>query len=306
MVTLGKTNLSVNPIGLGTNAVGGHNIYPNLDEQQGVDMVKAAIDEGVNFLDTAYAYGYGRSEELVGQAIRESGKRQDIVLATKGANTKDGGKSNRPEFLKEAVDSSLNRLGLDHIDLFYIHFPDEDTPKYEAVGALQELKEAGKIRGIGVSNFSMEQLKEANQDGYVDVIQEHYNLFEREAEHTYFPYTRKNGISFVPFFPFASGLLAGKYDEDTTFPEGDLRLNKPEFQGDAFKENVRKVNELKPIADSYGIDVAQLVLAFYTHQDAIDAVIPGAKRKEQVLHNNKAGEIDLDKQTIDKIDHLFI
>ncbi|SIS45143.1 myo-inositol catabolism protein IolS [Salimicrobium flavidum] len=305
MVNLGKTDISVNPIGLGTNAVGGHNLYPNLDEQQGVDMVKAAIDEGVNFLDTAYAYGYGRSEELVGQAIRESGKRQDVVLATKGANTKDGGKSNRPEFLKEAVDSSLNRLGLDYIDLFYIHFPDEDTPKYEAVGALQELKEAGKIRAIGVSNFSMDQLKEANKDGYVDVIQEHYHLLNREAEKTYFPYTKENGISFVPFFPFASGLLAGKYDENTTFPEGDLRLNKPEFQGETFKENVRKVKELKPIADAYGIDVAQLVLAFYIHHDAIDAVIPGAKRKEQVLHNNKAGKVNLDKQTIERIDQLF-
>ncbi|AKG04817.1 oxidoreductase [Salimicrobium jeotgali] len=304
-VTLGKTDLSINPIGLGTNAVGGHNIYPNLDEQQGVDMVKAAIDRGVDFLDTAYAYGNGRSEELVGQAIAESGKRQEVVLATKGAHTDDGGKSNRPEFLKQAVDNSLKRLGLDYIDLYYIHFPDEDTPKYEAVGALQELKEAGKIRAVGVSNFSMDQLKEANQDGYVDVIQEHYNLFEREAEETYFPYVKEQGIGFVPFFPFASGLLAGKYEEDTTFPEGDLRHQKPEFQGEKFKENVRKVNELKPIADSYGLDTAQLVLAYYIHQEAIDAVIPGAKRKDQVFHNNKAADVTLDQATITRISQLF-
>ncbi|WP_102336031.1 aldo/keto reductase [Salimicrobium jeotgali] len=304
-VTLGKTDLSINPIGLGTNAVGGHNIYPNLDEQQGVDMVKAAIDRGVDFLDTAYAYGNGRSEELVGQAIAESGKRQEVVLATKGAHTDDGSKSNRPEFLKQAVDNSLKRLGLDYIDLYYIHFPDEDTPKYEAVGALQELKEAGKIRAVGVSNFSMNQLKEANQDGYVDVIQEHYNLFEREAEETYFPYVKEQGIGFVPFFPFASGLLAGKYEEGTTFPEGDLRHQKPEFQGEEFKENVRKVNELKPIADSYGLDTAQLVLAYYIHQEAIDAVIPGAKRKDQVLHNNKAADVTLDQSTITRISQLF-
>ncbi|PBB06596.1 aldo/keto reductase [Salimicrobium humidisoli] len=304
-VTLGKTDLSINPIGLGTNAVGGHNIYPNLDEQQGVDMVKAAIDRGVDFLDTAYAYGNGRSEELVGQAIAESGKRQEVVLATKGAHTDDGSKSNRPEFLKQAVDNSLKRLGLDYIDLYYIHFPDEDTPKYEAVGALQELKEAGKIRAVGVSNFSMDQLKEANQDGYVDVIQEHYNLFEREAEETYFPYVKEQGIGFVPFFPFASGLLAGKYEEDTTFPGGDLRHQKPEFQGEKFKENVRKINELKPIADSYGLDTAQLVLAYYIHQEAIDAVIPGAKRKDQVLHNNKAADVTLDQATITRISQLF-
>src|SRR5690606_20779714 len=118
---------------------------------------------------------------------------------------------NSPEFLRDTVEASLKRLQTDYIDLFYIHSPDAKTPKYEAVGALKELKDEGKIRAIGVSNFSLAQLKEANQDGYVDVLQGHYNLLNRNAEQEYFPYTIENQISFIPYFPFASGLLAGKY-----------------------------------------------------------------------------------------------
>lgn len=130
----------------------------------------------------------------------------------------------------------MERLQTDFIDLFYIHFPDENTPKYEAVGALQELKEKGVIRAIGVSNFSAEQLAEANLDGYVDVVQDHYNLLTRGAEETLFPYIAKHNMSFVPYFPFASGILAGKYTPETTFEEGDLRLNKPDFQGENGKK----------------------------------------------------------------------
>src|SRR5699024_7099500 len=133
---------------------------------------------------------------------------------------------------------------------FYIHFPDEDTPKYEAVGALQELKEKGIIRAIGVSNFSAEQLAEANKDGYVDVVQDHYNLIERGAEQKLFPYIEAHGMSFVPYFPFASGMLAGKYTKDTTFAEGDLRLQKPDFQGDKWERNRSRPSRLSMVFDS--------------------------------------------------------
>src|SRR5699024_10981727 len=144
---------------------------------------------------------------------KETGKRQDVVLATKGAHIYKGDetiKSNAPDFLKETVEASLKRLQTDYIDLFYIHHPDEETPKDEAVGALKELKDEGKMRAIGVSNFSMAQLKEANKDGYVDGYQGEYNLLNRKAEDDYFPYVVESNISFVPFFPFAAGILAGK------------------------------------------------------------------------------------------------
>lgn len=273
---LGKTDIKVNPIGLGTNAVGGHNLYPNLDEEQGKDVVRAAIENGVTLLDTAFIYGPGRSEELVGEVVKEY-NREDVVIATKGAHYFDGDEtklSNDPEFLKEQVENSLKRLQTDYIDLYYIHFPDEDTPKDKAVATLQELKEQGKIKAIGVSNFSLEQLKEANKDGHVDVVQLEYNLLNRENEEI-LNYTAENNITFIPYFPLVSGLLAGKYDENTTF--NDLRADNPEFQGERFKENLKKVDKLRDIAKEHNVEVAHIVLAFYLTKPSLDVIIPDRK-----------------------------
>lgn len=189
------------------------------------------MNNGVNLLDTAFIYGPERSEELIGEVLQERGKREEAVIATKGAHKfvkEDVVMDNSPSFLKQSVDDSLRRLQTDYIDLYYIHFPDESTPKDEAVGALKELKDAGKIRAIGVSNFSIDQLKEANKDGYVDVYQGEYNLLQRNAEADLLPYTKENNISFIPYFPLASGLLAGKYDKNTTF--SDLRANSHIFK----------------------------------------------------------------------------
>ncbi|MGE6555245.1 aldo/keto reductase [Exiguobacterium artemiae] len=305
-VTLGKSNLTVNPIGLGTNAVGGHNLYPNLDEQAGRDLVRVALMNGINFLDTAYIYGPERSEELVGEVWSETVEREEVILATKGAHQLIDGKAvmnNSPEFLKQAVEDSLKRLRTDYIDLYYIHFPDETTPKDEAVAALAELKAAGKIRAIGVSNFSLEQLKEANKDGHVDVYQGEYNLFKRDAEKEILPYIREHGISFVPYFPLAAGLLAGKYDADTKFD--DLRKNDPLFQEDVFKDNLAKVDLLRPIAEAKDAEVAHIVLAWYLAQDGIDAIIPGAKRADQVTDTIRTLDVELTEDEIRQIDHIF-
>ncbi len=262
-VKLGKSTVGVNPIALGTNAVGGHNLYPNmLDEEQGKDVVRTALDNGINLLDTAFIYGPKRSEELVGEVIKEY-NREDVVLATKAAHKFVDGETvfdNSPEFLNQAVDEALERLKTDYIDLFYIHFPDENTPKNEAVAALKGLKDQGKIRAIGVSNFTLDQLKEANKDGYVDVVQLEYNLLNRENEHV-FNYTSENNITFIPYFPLESGLLAGKYDKDSTF--SDLRSDKPNFQGQRFLDNLKKVDDVREIANRYNEDVAHIVLAWY-------------------------------------------
>lgn len=305
-VELGKSNLTVNPIGLGTNAVGGHNLYPNLDEQVGRDLVRVALMNGINFLDTAYIYGPERSEELVGEVWSETVEREEVILATKGAHQLVDGKvvmNNSPEFLKQAVEDSLKRLRTDYIDLYYIHFPDEDTPKDEAVAALAELKAEGKIRAIGVSNFSLEQLKEANKDGHVDVYQGEYNLFKRDAEKEILPYIREHGISFVPYFPLAAGLLAGKYDAETKFD--DLRKNDPLFQEDVFKDNLAKVDLLRPIAEAKDAEVAHIVLAWYLAQDGIDAIIPGAKRAEQVTDTIRTLDVELTEEEIRQIDQIF-
>ncbi|MED4856301.1 aldo/keto reductase [Bacillus atrophaeus] len=304
---IGKSDLHVFPIGLGTNAVGGHNLYPDLNEEAGKELVREALRSGVNLLDTAYIYGVGRSEELIGEVLREY-NREDVIIATKAAHRKEGDDfvfDNSPAFLKQSVEDALKRLQTDYIDLFYIHFPDDHTPKDEAVKALHELKKEGKIRAIGVSNFSLEQLKEANKDGFVDVLQGEYNLLNREAESTFFPYIMENNISFVPFFPLVSGLLAGKYTEDTTFPEGDLRREQENFQGDLFKENIKKVNQLAPIAEKHNVGIAHVVLAWYLARPEINILIPGAKRAEQLKDNMKTVNVELTKEDISFIDELF-
>ncbi|MFA1819222.1 aldo/keto reductase [Virgibacillus oceani] len=305
-INLGKSDVSVTPVGLGTNAVGGHNIYPNiLDEEEGKNTVRAALDHGINHLDTASMYGLGRSEELIGEVAKEY-QREYIVIATKGGIKFEGDNSvtdNTPSFLKQDVEKSLRRLKTDYIDLYYIHYPDEDTPKDEAVGALKALQDEGKIRSIGVSNFSIDQLKEANKDGYVDVLQGEYNLLKREAEEIYFPYTAQENITFIPFFPLESGLLAGKYDENMTFT--DLRANKPSFQGENFKLNLEKVGQLRGIAEAKGADIAHVVLAWYFSRPSLDAIIPGAKRPEQVRNNLKVSDVHLTEEEIEQINKIF-
>ncbi|WP_338779039.1 aldo/keto reductase [Metabacillus sp. FJAT-52054] len=305
-IALGKSDLLVHPIGLGTNAVGGHNLYPNLNEETGKELVRTALDSGMNFLDTAFIYGPERSEELIGEVLKERGSRDDIVIATKGAHKFVNGEvklDNSPAFLREAVEGSLKRLQTDYIDLYYIHFPDEQTPKDEAVGELKRLRDEGKIKAIGVSNFSIDQLKEANKDGYVDVLQSEYNLFQREAEKDLLPYTAENQISFIPYFPLASGLLAGKYSKDSKFD--DIRAENPLFKGEAFERNLEKVEKLREISESNHADVAHVVLAWYLTRDSIDALIPGAKRPDQVLDNLKTLDVQLTREEIERIDSIF-
>ncbi|ELW9460568.1 aldo/keto reductase [Staphylococcus aureus] len=304
-VNLGKSDVEVFPIALGTNAVGGHNLYPNLDEEQGKDVVRQAINHGINLLDTAYIYGPERSEELVGEVVKEY-PREQIKIATKGSHEFDENQevhqNNQQEYLKQQVENSLKRLQTDYIDLYYIHFPDDNTPKDQAVAALQELKEQGKIKAIGVSNFTLDQLKEANKDGYVDVVQLEYNLLHRENE-AVLQYCVDHQITFIPYFPLASGILAGKYDENTKF--SDHRTTRRDFIPGVFEENVRRVKALESLAAAHQTSIANIVLAFYLTRPAIDVIIPGAKRAEQVIENIKAADIVLSDDEIQYIDELF-
>lgn len=307
-VQIGKSSVYASRLGLGTNAVGGHNLYPNLDEEAGKEVVRAALRNGITLLDTAFSYGRGRSEELIGEVLQEDEfDRTKIIVASKAAHdmSKGGVFNNSPDFLKKAVEKSLNRLQTDYLDIFYIHFPDDTTPKNEAVAALYELKQAGKIKAIGVSNFSLEQLKEANQDGHVDVVEERYSLIHREHENTLFPYLKEQQITFVPYYPLDSGLLTGKYEEEAVFDDSDLRSKNPDFKGDRFKEIIGKVHQLKPLAQKYNVSVTQLVLAWYMKHPVMGVVIPGAKRPEQVESNAKAINVELSQDDFNRIDQLF-
>ena len=306
LVELGKSGIIVHPIALGANFVGGYNLYGDVNEEEGKQTVRDAVDAGVTMLDTAFIYGPKRSEELIGEVLKEY-KREDVVIATKAAQRElengDMVVDNSPEFLKQAVDDALDRLQTKYIDLFYIHKPDEETPKDEAVEALYEMKEQGKIKAIGVSNFTVEQLAEANKNNHVDVIQNEYNLLNREAEKEMLDYTSANKITFIPYFPLAAGLLAGKYDENTEFE--DLRAKLPFYQGDQFKDNLQKIEKLKELAMKYDEDVAQLVLAFYLTRPSLDVIIPGAKKGEQIKANMRAADIELDPKDVEYIDEIF-
>ncbi|NRD79691.1 aldo/keto reductase [Bacillus sp. BRMEA1] len=305
-IRIGHTDLYVNPIGLGTNAVGGHNLFPNLDEEAGRELVLTGLANGINFLDTAFIYGPKRSEEIIGEVVKEAGNRSEIVIATKAAHKFVGNVvviDNSPAFLKQSVEESLQRLQTDYIDLFYIHFPDQDTPKDEAIGALKQLKDEGKIKAIGVSNFSIEQLKEANKDGYVDVYQGEYNLLNRRAENELLPYAEEHKISYIPYFPLASGLLTGKYNKNTELSEGMRK--RPQFSEGVYEQNLEKIEHIRHIAWNKGVEVAHVVLAWYFTRQSIDVVIPGAKRAEQVLNNLKTLEVQLTNEEIKEIDRIF-
>ena len=305
---LGKSGIYVHPIALGTNFVGGHNLYKNVDEEAGKQTVRDALDNGVTMLDTAQIYGPDRSEELVGEVLKEY-QRTKVTIATKVAHREDENGElvidNSPEFLKKKIDEALERMQLEYIDLFYIHYPDpeEKTPLNEAVAGLKDAKDEGKIRAIGVSNVTLEQLKTANKDGYVDVVQNEYNLLNREAENGMFDYCADNNITFLPFYPLAAGLLAGHYDENSKFD--DLRSRLPFYQEGEFKENLAKVNQLKSIAEKYNEDVAQIVLAFYLTRPSVGVIIPGAKKGSQIKENMRAADIELQDEDIQKIDKIF-
>ena len=302
---LGNSDVFITPIGLGTNAVGGHNLYPGLDENEGKELVRTAINEGITFLDTAYIYGEGRSEELVGEVMSEF-NRSDITLATKAAHVPGTRlKSNNPEFLIQSVEQALTRLKTDYIDLFYLHYPDDTTPKYEAVGTLERLREKGWIRSIGVSNFSEVQLIEANQDGYVDVVQDEYNLLHRGNEGTKMVYCQENNLSFIPYYPLASGLLTGKYTRERQFLETDLRSKNPDFKGERFKGLCEKMDHLKPLSRKYKTDVTNLVLAWYLQRNDVTGIIPGAKTSAQVRDNMGCLDVSMTLEDYQAMSELF-
>lgn len=305
-VEIGKTGIHVTPIGFGANTIGAHNLFQNIDEDVSRETLHAALAEGVDFFDSAFMYGLGRSEELIGEVLAETGSRSDVILATKAAHivTDSGVKlDNSPTFLAESVDSALKRLQTDYIDLFYIHFPDGVTPPAEAVGALQRLKEAGKIRAIGVSNFTMDALSLANKDGYVDVVQDKYSLIYPELEKDMIPYCVESGISFVPYTPLASGLLTGKFTASN--PPQDFRKERPHFQGQSYIDTIAKVSSLQVLADKYDVSIANIVLATTLSVDGIDVVIPGAKSPEQVQSNMQTLRAALTRDEETQVRALF-
>lgn len=298
-VKIGKSNVVTTPLGLGTNKVGGHNLFDGLKDENGVQVVKAALNDGISLLDTAYMYGLGKSEEIIGD-VTQNYDRDKFVIATKAAQDPNNHlkPNNDPKFLKQAVDDALKRLQTDYLDIFYIHFPDDHTPKAEAVHALAEEKQAGKIKAIGVSNFSLAQIKEANADNQVDIVEDNYSLVHREAEKKELPYLKAHQISFVPYFPLASGLLTGKYT-----PADGQHFS--QFSAEQYTTIMQALEKVKTIAVNHQATVAQTILAWYIKDPDISVVIPGARLADQVHSNAQALNIQLSDDEFKQIDQLF-
>lgn len=307
-VKIGHSDVVANPLGLGTNAVGGYNLFPNLNDDDGRQLVDAALANGINLLDSAYVYGLGHSEELVGEVVAKH-DRSKIIIATKGAQDFSSGEqviNNDPKFLTDQVNKSLQRLGVDYIDIYYIHFPDHDTPKAEAVGAMQKLREQGKIRAIGISNFSLDQIKEANADGYVDVVEDEFSLLHQDhLNEGMLDYLHDHQISFVPYFPLASGLLTGKYERDVQFPADDIRSQIADFKEPRYSAILAAVDKVRPIAKAHNATVAQTILAWHLQNPLISVVIPGAKKADQVIANAKAMDLTLTTEEYATIEKAF-
>lgn len=295
----GHSLVPVQPLGLGTNKVGGHNLFPNLKDEDGVAVIKAAIANDLDMLDTAYMYGLGRSEEIIGETVGKKDRRK-LVIATKAAQTPADPHviDNSPAFLKQAVADALERLQTKTIDIFYIHFPDQKTPKNQAVAALDELRQEGKVGAIGVSNFSLAQIREANLNGMLDVVEDNYSLVHRDAERTLFPYLREQGISFVPYFPLASGLLTGKYNR-----EDGAKFS--QFSAEQFSQIMDGIDVVRGIAKQHDATVAQTVLAWYIANPDIATVIPGARNVQQLEQNVKARDVQLSDDEYQQIDQAF-
>jgi aryl-alcohol dehydrogenase-like predicted oxidoreductase len=295
-------SLEVSAVGLGCNNFGGR-----IDETRTKEVVDAALAAGVTLFDTADIYGGTLSEEFLGRSLGE--RRRQVAIATKfGGRIDDehpGG--GRPEYVRAAAEDSLRRLGTDHIDLYQLHFPDSDTPLDDTIGAMAELVRQGKVRELGVSNFSSEQLREAQAAAEragvtLASVQNQYSVLHREPEAGVLEECERAGIALLPYFPLASGLLTGKYKVGEPPPPGTRLAGR---QGRAVPEDkLAKVVELERLAEEHGHSVLDLAISWLLTRSAVASVIAGATRPEQVRANTEAASFSLDDKLLLAVDEV--
>jgi aryl-alcohol dehydrogenase-like predicted oxidoreductase len=307
-VRLGMTELQVSPIAFGTWQLGGE--WGDFDERQAIAAIRHARELGISLFDTAQAYGFGASERLLGRALGEelNHRRDDVVIATKGGlrMTEDGVvRDSSPEWLRSGVEQSLRALGVEHIDLYQIHWPDPDVPLAESAGALEQLVEEGKIRHAGVSNYSPAEMQEFARTRPVETLQPAYHLFRREIEAKVLPYCAEHDVGVLVYGPLAHGLLAGTMDESTTFDDTDWRGHSPLFQGETFRRNLRTVQELDRFAHERGHTVSQLAIAWTLAHPAVDVAIVGARRAAHIEHSVGAAALELSADDLAEIERIM-
>src|SRR6478752_3530477 len=281
--------------------------YGTADEGEAIATIHRALELGVNFLDTADAYGPFKNERLVGRAIKD--RRDEVVLATKFGSVRNeqgerlGIRGDR-EYVLAACNASLERLGTEYIDVYYQHRVDPDTPIEETVGAMAELVERGKVRYLGLSEAAADTIRRAHAVHPITALQTEYSLWEREPETKVFPVLAELGIGFVPYSPLGRGFLTGQFRSPDDFAADDFRRHSPRFQGENFARNLQLVDRVKELADAKGCTPAQLALAWLLAQGAHIVPIPGTKKRDRLRENVGATDVELSAEDLTRLDEL--
>ncbi len=303
---LGREGLEVSALGLG--CMGMSDFYAGRDEAEAVATIHCAIDLGVTFLDTADMYGPFTNEVLVGKAIAD--RREQVVLATKFGNVRNEkgeylGIRGDAEYVRQACDASLKRLGVDHIDLYYQHRVDPNTPIEETVGAMAELVKAGKVRYLGLSEAAPETIRRAHAVHPISALQTEYSLWSREPEEQILPTVRELGIGYVPYSPLGRGFLTGQIRRIEDLAEDDYRRHSPRFQGENFQKNLDLVQEIETMAREKGCTPAQLALAWLLAQGEDIVPIPGTKKRSRLEENVGAVDVRITAEDRTRIDAIL-
>jgi len=304
---IGQSDLYVFPIGLG--AMGMSDFYGQPDEQESIKTLHAALEHGVNFIDTADAYGVGSNEELLQKALH--GRWDQVVLATKFGIVREPGSkrskgiSGKPDYVKKACEASLKRLGRDTIDLYYLHRVDPETPIEETVQAMAELVQEGKVRYIGLSEASGETLKRAHAIHPVTAIQSEYSLWSQDIEETSLPACRALGVGFVAYSPLGRGFLTGSIKSFDDLDAEDYRRRSPRFLGDNFEKNMDLVQKVNHIAEEKGCTPSQLALAWLLYQGEDTIPIPGTTKVKHLLKNIEAINVVLAEEDMQQISGIM-
>ena len=302
---LGRKGLAVSALGLG--CMGMSEFYVGQDDEESVATIHRALDLGIDFLDTADMYGPFTNERLVGRAIR--GRRDRVVLATKFGNQRgeDGsflGVNGRPDYVRKSCDGSLQRLGVDHIDLYYQHRVDRTVPIEETVGAMADLVRQGKVRFLGLSEAAPATLRRAHQEYPISALQTEYSLWTRDPEDEVLPLCRELGIGFVAYSPLGRGFLTGRFRTFEDLPEEDYRRNSPRFQGENFQRNLDLVERVEEIARRKNCRPAQLALAWLLAQGDDIVPIPGTKQRRYLEENIRSLQVDLTPADLEQIEEV--